>query len=311
MICFLSGVFLSKYKINFNKILTKFLTLYILFCIGLKGGEPLAKYCNSSALLFFVLLSVLILWGLFSPLLSFCLLRVSTRLDSMTAAAIAASFGSVSIMTSITAITFLEHLHVPYQEFIISMLAIMEVPAIISGIFLAKTFDKTCLKKSVGLGKLIRESLFNKTILTIILGLIFGIIIYFSELNYLGDCFLVFYKPLLCLFLLDMGIHVGLQRENFRSFSWPLNLFGFYMPLIGGTFGLILSYILMLDVGTATLITVLTASASYIAVPAAMKIALPQAKEAVYLPLSIGIAFPFNVTIGIPLYYYLASRILG
>ena len=108
-----------------------------------------------------------------------------------------------------------------------------------------------------------------------------------------------------------MGLLIGRQRKELNQFSWSLGLFGFYMPLIGGAFGIVLSYLFGLNAGTGTLIAVLCASASYIAVPAAVRIAIPEANEAIYLPLSLGIAFPFNVLIGIPIYYILALKILG
>lgn len=308
LICFLGGIFFALIKPGFRLPvkLNKCLTIYILFCVGLKGGGPLAEHAISSAFLFFIILTGLVIWGLLSPLLSFYLLRCFTRVDCVTRAAIAASFGSVSVMTFITAISFLDQFKVGYQQLIIAALAIMEIPAIISGIFLAKIFDKNHLNPSSSISKLLGESLFNKAVLSILIGLIFGVFFYFRKLTPISAHLLVPFKPLLCLFLFDMGLNVGLQRQHFRFFSWSLNLFGVYMPLIGGGFGLFLSYILGLDVGTGTLIAVLTASASYIAVPAAMQIALPQAKEGIYLPLSLGIAFPFNVVIGIPLYYSLA-----
>ncbi len=312
LVCFLMGIFLALIRSGFRlpERFNKFLTIYILFCIGLKGGGPLAEHSLSSAFLFSIILSVLILWGLLNPLLSFYLLKSFTRVDYMTAAAIAASFGSVSVMTFITAVSFLDQIHVNYQEFVIAALAIMEIPAIISGIFIAKKFDKAETKKSSDLRKILLDSLVNKAILALVIGLITGVIFYNINLSILSDNILVSFKPLLCVFLFAMGLNVGLQRHHFRSFSWSLNLFGLYMPLIGGGFGLFLGYILGLDAGTSTLISVLTASASYIAVPAAMRIALPQAKEAIYLPLALGIAFPFNLIVGIPLYYYLAIWLL-
>lgn len=312
LICFLFGVFSALIRPDFRlpEKLNKFLTVYVLFCIGLKGGGPLAEHSISSAFLFSIILSVLILWGLLNPLLSFYLLKSFTRVDCVTAAAIAASFGSVSVMTFISAISFLDQIQVNYQEFVIAALAIMEIPAIISGIFIAKTFNKTETKKSSNIRKILLDSLVNKAILALVIGLITGIIFYVNNLTQISHNLLLSFKPLLCLFLFVLGLNVGLQRQHFRSFSWSLNLFGLYMPLIGGGFGLFLGYILGLDVGTSTLIAVLTASASYIAVPAAMRIALPQAKEAIYLPLALGIAFPFNLIIGIPLYYYLAIWLL-
>lgn len=296
-----------KPRFRISPKISKVLTLYILFCVGLKGGGPLAEYSTSSMGFFFLMLSALVFWGLLSPLLSFYLLNRFTLVDRLTAAAIAGCFGSVSVMTFITATSFLDQMNIGYQKLIIAALAIMEIPAIISAIFIAKKFDK---KASVPINKLIFDSIFNKVILGIVGGLIIGAAFYYNNLNQFSGLLLQPFKLMLCLFLFDMGLNVGLQKEHFRSFSRSLNLFGIYMPLIGGGFGLLLSYLLGLDVGSGTLIAVLTASASYIAVPAAMQIALPGAKEGIYLPLSLGIVFPFNVIIGIPLYYYLSHCFL-
>jgi hypothetical protein len=119
------------------------------------------------------------------------------------------------------------------------------------------------------------------------------------------------FQGILCLFLLDMGLVVAKNVHHLRNFTIPLALFGIYMPLIGACIGLGASWVIGLDVGTGTLFTVLCASASYIAVPAAMRLALPEAKAAIYIPLSLAITFPFNVTLGIPLYFAGAKALLG
>jgi len=312
LLCFALGIFaaLTRTELKLPAWINKFLIIYILFCVGLKGGGPLIEHSLSAPSLFFTTLTILIIWGLLSPLLSFYLLQSFTTVDHPTAAAIATSFGSVSVMTFITGISFLDQLKVNYQQSMIAVLAIMEIPAIISGIFLAKRLNEIHTSSSSSISKLLHNSLVNKTIGTMIAGIITGAILYSNNASYISDHILIYFKPLLCLFLFDMGLKVGLQRNHFYVFSWPLSFFGLYMPLIGGCFGLFLSYMLNLDIGTGTLIAVLTSSASYIAVPAAMRIALPQAKEAIYLPLSLGITFPFNVIVGIPLYYYLAIQFL-
>jgi hypothetical protein len=311
LFCFLFGIILTIFKTKFSKPknLIKILTLYILFCVGLKGGGPLAEHIQSSAYTFFPVLAALIAWGLVQPFLSFYILKRFTRLDLMTAAAVAASFGSVSVMTLITSIAFLDQLKVSYEQYIIAILAVMEIPAIISGLFLAKKFIPSSIQNSK-IGEILKESFLNKAILTIIGGMIVGTALYGIGFKRAALEILTPFKPALCLFLFDMGLKVGNHRDQFRLLSWPVHLFGLYMPLIGASFGLWISYLFKLDTGTATLICILAASASYIAVPAAMRIALPQAKEAIYVPLSIGITFPFNILIGIPLYYYLANLVL-
>ena len=215
------------------------------------------------------------------------------------------------MMTLVSAIAFLEEMGIDYHQFILPAVTIMEIPAIVSGIYIAKTFDKTAIQGEMHIGKIIFDSLFNIPILSIIFGMTLGGFASTPDYSPFINNILYAFHPLLCLFMFDLGLIAGSHKEHFRSFSWSLNLFGAYMPIIGAAYGLLLSYVLGLDVGTGTLMAVLTGSASYIAVPAAMRIALPQAKEAVYLPLSLGIAFPFNVVIGIPLYYYAATLVLG
>lgn len=314
LFCFLFGFFFFRLKPEFRlpPCLNKWLTVYILFSIGLKGGGPLLEHSSFSDSSFFLILGSLIFWGLLTPFFAYYLLRVFTHVDRLTAAAIGASFGSVSVMTFVGAISFLDQLNVDYQKLIIAILSIMEIPAIISGVLIAKAAsdENGNFPRSSKTFELLRKALFNKAVIGIVIGLLTGAILHSIHFDQASSRILFFFKPLLCLFLFDMGLKVSSQKEHFSLFSWRLNFFGLYMPLIGGSFGLVLSYILGLNVGTGTLVAVLTASASYIAVPAAMRIVLPEAKEAIYLPLSLGIAFPFNMIIGIPLYYYLALNFL-
>lgn len=282
-----------------------FLSYFLLFSIGLKGGGAFMEHSTNK---FFSLLITLIGWGLVHPFISYWLLRKLTKIDRSTATAIAACFGSVSVMTFAAAAAFLEKLQVPYQTLVIAFLATMEVPAILSGLFISKWRNESIEGE---LKNLWIHALFNKTILMIFIGMAIGMISYRLELNDLTANVLILFKPCLCLFLFHMGVVIAKQKNDLNQFSWPLGLFGFYMPLIGGVIGVVLSYLFNLDPGTGTLIAVLCSSASYIAVPAVVKIAIPQAKEAIYLPLSLGIAFPFNVVIGIPIYYILATKILS
>lgn len=307
IICFLLGIFFSFLRTDrlFRPKFHSLLTYFLLFSIGLKGGSAFMQHSTTK---FFSILGAMIVWGLIQPFISYWILRKFTKTDGSTAAAIAACFGSVSVMTFVAGATFLEKLHVPYETLVIAVLAMMELPAIISGLFISKRRSQSEVRNTKNLWI---HTLFNKTILMIFLGMLCGMICYRLQLSYLTIHILSVFKLCLCLFLLNMGLLIGKQRKDLNQFSWSLSLFGFYMPLIGGAFGLALSYFFDLDAGTGTLIAVLSASASYIAVPAAMRIAIPEAKEAVYLPLSLGIAFPFNVLIGIPIYYVSALKLLS
>lgn len=307
IICFLIGILFATFEINwlFRPKIHSLLTYFLLFSIGLKGGGSLMQHWNAD---FFLLLGIMIAWGLIQPFISYLILRKFTKTDKATAAAIAASFGSVSVMTFVGATAFLDKLDVPYETLVVAILAMMEIPAILSGLFISKWRNKSVTYDTESLWI---HTLFNKTLLMIFLGMAIGIISYRLHMSYILDNFLIVFKPCLCLFLLNMGLLIGKQRKDLNQFSWSLSLFGFYMPLMGGAFGIALSYFFGLDAGTGTLIAVLGASASYIAVPAAVKIAIPEAKEAIYLPLSLGIAFPFNMLIGIPIYYFSYLRLMS
>lgn len=304
--CLIGGVISSIFIKNLYGIkqINLTLSLIILFLIGLKGGGPLFQNSTANAAL---ILSSLVLWGLCFPFLSFVLLKRFTKIDSQTAAVIAACFGSVSVMTFAAGINFLESQKIPYQGLAFAAVAIMEMPAILSGLLISKM---NLEKNSISLKKSIFEALFNPTICTIIFGMLCGMSLEIIDQTEISLQLQSTFKPILYLFLLLMGFRIGQQKEHFKQFSWSLSLFGVYMPVLGACLGILLSYWMNLDVGTGTLIAILGASASYIAVPAAMKLALPDAREAIYLPLSLGITFPFNILVGIPLYHEAALQLL-
>lgn len=307
ILCFLMGILFALFRMDylFRSHIHSLLTYFLLFAIGLKGGAAFIQHSTSQ---FFSLLGIMLAWGLIQPFISYWILRKWTQTDQPTAAAIAACFGSVSVMTFVAGTAFLEKLQVPYQTLVIAVLAMMEIPAILSGLFISKWKNESFARNRKNLWI---HALFNKTILMIFFGMAIGIISYQFKLSYVTTNILILFKPFLCLFLFNMGLLMGKQRKDLNQFSWSLSLFGFYMPMIGGAFGILLSYLLGLDAGTGTLIAVLSASASYIAVPAVVRIAIPEAKEAIYLPLCLGIAFPFNVLIGIPIYYISAMKLLN
>lgn len=299
---FVLGMLLSRCSIHFSSKLSSLLTFFLLFGIGFKGGISFIEHSGYHLIL---ILGVLILWGLLQPFLSYGILRKFTQIDKATAVAIAACFGSISVMTYAAGSTFLEKLQVEYDGLVVAALAVMEIPAIISGLYIAKLFQPVHEQKHI-----LKEVVLNKTVLMIFSGMVVGMIVTYMKWSGVSIIILTLFKPFLYLFLFSMGLLVGRHRGELREFSWSLSLFGVYMPLIGGAFGIALSYALGLNPGTGMLIALLTASASYIAVPAAIKVALPEAKEAIYLPLSLGITFPFNVMVGIPMYYQLALKFL-
>ncbi len=292
-------------KFTCNAVIKKIITYSVLVLIGLKGGIALPQNFSNSSGPFFSILFFLSLWGFLQPVLSFFVLKRVTALELPTIAVIGACFGSVSMITFITGIAFLENLDIYYQKITIPILAIMEFPAIISGIYLAKRV----LKSKLSIGKTIFHSVVNLATLSILFGLVMGVLLGFLGVSTFSQASTSIFNVLVALFLFDLGGGISTGFKN--KFSFSVFAFGCYMPLLSALVGLFVSYFLQLDIGTATLVVLLCASASYIAVPAAMRLILPQADERVYLPLSLGVAFPFNVVLGIPLYYYCASKLLG
>ncbi len=289
--------------------ISQYLSLYLMMAIGLKGGVAIANTEVFTAQIFFALGAGFFV-SLFMPFLAYGLLRLTTKLDRPTAAAVAAHYGSISMVTFATAASFLKGHSIAYAGYIVAILALMEAPAIFSGLFIAQgSCDKNSSHKKGG-EKLRHEILSNGAILLLFGAFFIGWITRQPGMNKVSGFFEEPFQGMLCLFLLDMGLVVSQNLTHLRKFTWSLGLFGLYMPLVGASIGLAISYGIGLDVGTGTLFTVLCSSASYIAVPAAMRVALPEASPTIYLPLSLAITFPFNVAIGIPLYFALASRIL-
>ncbi|MFZ4761540.1 MAG: sodium-dependent bicarbonate transport family permease [Alphaproteobacteria bacterium] len=288
--------------------ISRYLSLYLMMAIGFKGGVAIANTqdINSEVLL---TIAAGISIGFLQPFLAYALLRLTSTLDSPTAAAVAAHYGSISMVTFATAAAFLKSSDVVYAGYVVAILALMEAPAILSGLFIAhRAAPQT--KHAHEEKKLSREIFTNGAILLLSGAFLIGGITGQSGMDKVAGFLDTPFQGILCLFLLDMGLLVAKNLHHLKGFTWPLALFGIYMPLIGAAIGLLSSWMIGLDVGTGTLFTVLCASASYIAVPAAMRLALPEAKAAIYVPMSLAITFPFNVTLGIPLYFALAGKLL-
>jgi hypothetical protein len=307
ILAFVLGILMSmsQLKGNFFSKANPLLITFLLFLIGLKGGSYLIEYVGWHV---YFVIGVLVIWALIQPFIGYFFLRRSTGLDKSTAVAVAACFGSVSVMTYVAGTSFLDRLAIDYDGFIVVAVAILEVPAIMSGLLIFKLSKE---HTQLSMKRLLIDVIGNKTIVMIVGGMVVGATLYKLQWSLITSTLLIGFKPVLTLFLFNMGWIIGNHRQQLRQFSWSLSLFGCYMPLLGASVALGLSYCLGLDRGTGTLVSLLSASASYIAVPAAMKMALPSAKEAIYLPLCLGITFPFNVVIGIPLYYQMAQFILG
>lgn len=277
------------------------LALYLMLAIGFKGGAAMAKQTldasMAAALLGAILLSFLM------PVLAYGLLRATTSLSSLNAAAVSAHYGSVSVVTFVTAAQYLGDRGIVYEGYLIAMMALMETPAIVTGLWLARRGD-------VGGGSLRnawREILLNGSIVLLVGGFAIGWITGEKGMATVAPFIDAPFKGVLCLFLLDMGLLAARRLRGARALSGTLIAFGFYMPLIGAGLGAIGAWMVGLGVGSIALAATLAASASYIAVPAALRLALPKADPAISITLSLAITFPFNVVLGIPLYHALAA----
>jgi hypothetical protein len=300
--------------------LAKVLSIYLLMAIGLHGGYELGKADISTA--FNAVLWAIIL-GFTLPVIGYVLLVMTRRVDNMNAAAIAAHYGSVSAGTFLTAIAYLENIGVNYESYPVIMLAVMESPAIIIGLLMASWSRQRLVAVSNNgsagvaaistgngnshLPKLLHEAFTNGSVVLLIGSMIIGAISSNSAMEKLFPFMNEIFMGVLCLFLFEMGMEAARRIREFRKVGAILIAFGLIMPLIGGFIGVAVGhYILNFGIGGTTLVAVLGASASYIAVPPAMRLAVPEANPSFYLTLSLGITFPFNVLVGIPLYHNLA-----
>lgn len=287
--------------------IARYLSIYLMMAIGFKGGVAISQTPEFNSQIICVIL-LGILTGFTQPFIGYFFLKKTTKLDTETAAAVAAHYGSISMVTFVTATTFLETNNISYGGYIVAVLALMEAPAILTGLYIVQ---KNSNKKNGRSPKIGREIFTNGAILLLTGSFIIGWLSGDRGMQKMHGFMVEPFQGILAFFLMEMGLVVSRQMTHLKEFNLRLVLFGIYMPLIGCIIGLILSYIIGLDVGSATLFIVLIASASYIAVSAAMRIALPKAKAGIYIPMTLAITFPFNIAIGIPLYFYLAQKFLG
>lgn len=301
---------LLKSSLEIPNSISRYLSLYLIIAIGFKGGVALIGADNLNSQAFILIFSGLLI-GFLQPFLGYFLLRLTSSIDSTTAAAVAAHYGSISLVTFATACSFLKINDIIYSGYIVAIVALMEAPAIFSGLFLAyrNMPDKTTYKNQHK--KLYHELFMNGPLLLLFGSFFIGCLTGDLGMEKLKPFLIDPFQGVLCLFLLDMGIFVAKKIPEVRKFQLSLVLFGVYMPLIGAFLGLFLSWLINLDLGTGMLFTILCASASYIAVPAAMRLVLPEANPAIYLPMSLVVTFPFNITVGIPFYFAIASKILS
>ncbi len=286
----------------------KGLALYLMLAIGFKGGAELASNGTPGTVAVALALALVLSFGL--PVLAYALLRMFTKLDIRNAAAIAAHYGSVSIVTFVAATSFLQDRAIPYEGYVVAMLALMETPAIVTGLLLARRGDRTEPRGTLFSREVAREVLLSGGVVLLAGSFAIGWVTGDAGMTLMAPVIADPFAAILAIFLLDMGLLVGRRLREFRAVGWPVVAFGLYMPLVGAVVGLFIGYGVGLSEGGTTLVAVLAASASYIVVPAAMRVSLPQANPAIYVTLSLAITFPFNLIVGIPL-YHAAARLIA
>jgi hypothetical protein len=300
---------LARSDLSFPEAAAKTLSLYLLFAIGFKGGAGVAEH-GIDLKLGLTLLAGTVLSAVI-PLIAFVILRTVSRLSLVDAAAIAAHYGSISIVTFVAATSALTSRGMEYEGYMVAVAAIMETPAILVSLWLARSVIAE--RPSMGDdGGLMREIALNGSIVMLTGAFIIGWITGPAGLAEVSGLITDPFKGVLCLFLLDMGLVAGRgMRNSAKHLAPPVIGFGLVMPLIGGCLGAVTGALLGLSPGGVALLATLSASASYIAVPAAMRVALPEANPSIYLTLSLGVTFPFNLVLGIPLYIALAGMLTG
>lgn len=291
----------------------KFFSIYLLFDIGIKGGEELF-HSGFSPVVVKVVITCLIL-SFTIPFIVYKILRL--RLDVYNAGAIAATYGSISAVTFATTVSFLESQNIEFGGYMVAGMALMESPAIVAGLILiGLAVGKSKGASESGAGavdrnfkKILHEAFFNGSVFLLVGSLIIGIVSGSAGEKELGPFVTGIFKGMLSLYMLDMGLLAGRRLGELKKSGPSLVGFALIYPITFCFLGIAVAYLLGLDKGDALLLTVLTASASYIAVPAAMRISVPQANMSLLLPMSLGVTFTFNVTLGIPMFYAIITSI--
>lgn len=288
----------SDLKIPNNS--SKFISIYLLLSIGFKGGQELAHSVINAEIIWSMVLGFLL--ASVVPVYAFFLLKKKLSIDN--AGAIAAAYGSVSTVTFVTAISFLDMEKIDFGGHMIAVMAIMEAPAIVVGVLLINLYTKSEKKAGVSMSSTLIHSVTNGSVVLIIGSLIIGYLASEKQAQGIAPFTTDLFKGFLAVFLLDMGITSGKQISALvKTGVFPV-VFATLMPFVNGLIALFLCSLITDSVGNQLLFAILGASASYIAVPAAMKNAAPKANPSLYLPMALGITFPVNVIIGIPFYLY-------
>jgi len=305
------GAALMRSQMTVPESFAKGLAIYLMMAIGLKGGVEMSKAALTPDI--FVIAGIALILSFGMPFLAYMMLRVTSKMSRIDAAATAGHYGSISIVTFVAATQALELAGIVTSGYMVAMAALMEVPAIMSALLLARRgMKKEGEVAGSEKGELFREVFLNASVVVLVGALAIGWMTGESGMEKIAPFFVTPFQGVLCLFLLDMGLNAGRGlRQGWRQLDAGALSFGIIMPLIGAAITAPLCWLIGMSIGDAALLITLAASASYIAVPAAMRLALPKAQPSIYLTLSLGVTFPFNLTLGIPLYIILAQWVGG
>jgi uncharacterized protein len=299
LLFFILGVLAVKLKsdLEIPPTSAKFIALYLMISIGFKGGQELSHSTFNSGIFWALVFGVLL--SAFIPIYTFFLLK--RKLGVPNAAAIAAAYGSISAVTFVAAAAFLESQGVGFGGHMVAVMALMEAPAIISGMILLRKYTPS--KSEGGLKQTIIHAFTNSSVLLILGSLVIGLIADEKQAEGIKPFITDIFKGFLAVFLLDMGITSGRKLKAFFKTGYFSSLFATLIPLMNGLVVAYISQWVSPEVGDRLIFAILAASASYIAVPAAMKLSNPEADEGLYVPMALAVTFPFNLTLGMPIYW--------
>ena len=295
-----------KSELAIPEAMAKGMSVYLMAAIGLKGGVAIADSGVNGEVAATVAIGIVASLGI--PFAAYGLLRGFGRLSRINAGAVAAHYGSVSVVTFVTAVEILSAIDLAPAGYMVAVLAVMETPAILSGLYLARRGVRASEQDG---GSLWREVFLNASVVLLLGSFAIGWIAGPEKFEQVKPVFDTGFKGILCLFLLDMGLIAARRLIQSRAINWRLVTLAIVFPLVNGALGVVAGTAIGLDVGSAAAFGVLCASASYIAVPAAMRLALPEADPGIYLTMSLSLSFPFNLIVNISLIAWLAGLLGG
>jgi len=295
---------LVKSDLSIPEAFAKAMSIYLMAAIGLKGGVSVASSGLTAELIVAALAGLALSFLL--PVIAFALLRQFGGLSKIDAGAVAAHYGSVSVVTFVTATEILTGRGLGPAGYMVAVLALMETPAIISGLMLAKRGEP---RENTSVRTPWHEVLTNASVILLVGSFAIGVVAGEDGFAPVKPLFETGFRGVLCLFLLDMGLVAARRLVQSRKVTWRLISLAIIIPVLNGVIGTVTGTFIGLDVASAAALGILAASASYIAVPAAMRLALPEADPGIYLSMSLGITFPFNIIFGISIFAALAQMI--